>query len=143
MKGWVWGIILLSLCGRLMKSFLPRGEKSPLFAPLRFLLSLCLIAILFSPFFKFMGGKAKTDKTIDFKIDEAYSIDGDALVLEQMGKTIKRSVDTAFPHHEFTLEIYTDQQGLPNLIKVVGGGQDGSEIADFIQRNYGLDATAE
>lgn len=136
MKSWAITVILLSLCGKLMKHFLPRGERSPLFSPLRLLLSLCLIIALAFPLLRWK------DRPLAIEIPPEYQtaseFDGDALILEKMGKTIKRSVDTAFPECEYSLEIYADEQGLPKAIRVIGGGEQAAEISNFIFQNYGL-----
>lgn len=142
MKGWAWCLILLSLCGKFAKNFLPKGEKSPLYAPLRFLLSLCLVIVIFTPFIKIMGNEK--DLSATFKKQQETALDGDREILEQMGKTMKKSVDTAFPQCTYTLEIYADDAGLPDLIKVVcENPADGKQIADFIYKNYGLKTSSE
>ena len=64
--------------------------------------------------------------------------DGNAVILEKMGKTIKKSVDTAFPECEYSLEIFADEQGIPVEIRVIDGGEQAAEISDFIRLNYGL-----
>lgn len=136
MKSWAFTVILLSLCGKLIKLFLPKGEKSPLFSPLRFLLSLSLIIALISPLIGWKGwfqGKA-----FPFEYETTEGIDSNRIILKRMGETIKKSVDTAFPQCEYSLEIYTDEQGLPQSIRVVGGGEKATEITEFIYRNYGL-----
>ena len=135
MKAWTFIIIFLSLCGKLMKNFLPRSEKSPLFAPLRFLLSLSVIVALVSPLMN--PGFGNKREKVSFEYD-APELDGYGLILEKMGKSIKHSVDTAFPDCEYSLEIYTDDQGMPSVIYVIGGEERAAEIADFIGRNYGL-----
>ena len=136
MKSWAFTIILLSLCGKLMKHFLPRGEKSPLFSPLRFLLSLSLIIAIAFPLLQWK--EESPTKDFPFTFETTEELDGNTLILEKMGKTIKKSVDTAFPKCEYTLEIFADGQGLPQEIHVIGGGEKATEISDFIYRNYGL-----
>ncbi len=143
MKAWTLGIIFISLCGKLLENFLPRGEKSPLFSPMRFLLSLCLIVVISSPLWKIHSQK-DTSFSISFPWNTESKIDTNTLILEQMGKTMKKSVDTAFPKIEYTLEICADETGLPELVKVIGTSrEDGVRIADFIQKNYSLKAVLE
>ncbi|MBE6713250.1 MAG: hypothetical protein E7580_07000 [Ruminococcaceae bacterium] len=142
MKEWVWALILLSLCGKLAKNLFPHGEKSPLHAPLRFLLSLCLSLVIFAPWFgakriELLSGRL-------FSFEEESTIDGDRIVLEQIGQTMKKSVDTAFPNCKYSLEIYTDENDLPAQVKVICDDEkDAEKISAFIQRNYGLKADAK
>lgn len=144
MKGWVWCLILLSFGGKLITQFLPRGEKSPLRAPLRLLLSLSLILVLFSPWIRLLSSDKDPTKAFDSFFTAQEQIDGDKLILEQMGKTMKKSVDTAFPNTDYSLEIYTDEKNVPILVKVVGiDSVEGQKIADFIQINYGMESVAE
>lgn len=144
MKGWIWCLILLSLGGKLIGQFLPRGERSPLFSPLRLLLSLSLILVLFSPWIRLLSSDQDLSHALDSFFCEQEQIDSDKLILEQMGKTMKKSVDTAFPDTEYSLEIYTDETNVPILVKVTGlDVTQGQKIADFIQLNYGLEASAD
>ena len=135
MKTLAFVIILLSLCGKLIKNFLPRGEKSPLYAPLRFLLSISLILVVIFP----LTSPFKRE-TFNLKLEPLADINSGEIILEKMQSTIKRSVDTAFPKEEYSLEIQTDEKGIPNLI-LVTGGERADSIADFISRNYGLKTT--
>lgn len=144
MKGWVWCLILLSLGGKLIGHFLPRSDKSPLATPLRFLLSLCLVFVLFLPWVRLLRSEPQLTASLDSLFSSTVEMDGDKLILEKMGKTMKKSVDTAFPHSEFSLEIYTNEKNVPILVKVVGADPiEGQKIADFIQRNYGLETATE
>ncbi len=144
MKGFMWGLILLSFGGKLLEHFLPRGDKSPLFPPLRFLLSLCFIFLLFSPWIQWIKSDTKTIKGLDELFSSAIEIDGNQIILEQMGKTMKQSVKTAFPHYDFSLEIYTNEENVPVLVKVVGNDPvTGEKIAEFIEKNYNLESVAE
>lgn len=143
MKSWAFGLIILSLFGKLIKQLLPRGEKSAFFPPLRFLLSLALIVALFSPILKQAQKNNFQSNFAKLFSDEGTVIDPNTLILEQMGKTMKKSVDSAFPDLEYTLEIYTDDKGIPNLVKVCGCDEAGGKIADFIQCNYSLKAISE
>ena len=142
MKTWCLSLILLSLCARFAKNLFPCGERSPLYAPLRFLLSLSLAVVIFSPFMRFLQkGEVNVEP---FAFTETASIDGDKLVLEQMGKTMKKSVDTAFPDTQYKLEIYTEEGFVPSLVAVVCENQGEAEkIAAFIEKNYNLKATAK
>ena len=141
MKEWALSVILLSIFGKLTKHFLPKGEKSSLFSPLRLLLSLTLIVALIFPL-----QRLKTPleaKELSIQYEDAETLSGNALILEKMGKTIKKSVDTAFPACEYALEICVDKEGIPQSIRVIGGGEKAFEISKFIQENYGLEVTTD
>ena len=141
MKEWALSVILLSLGGKLIKHFLPKGEKSPLFSPLRLLLSLCLIVAIVFPLQQLKAPLQA--KELSFEYESTNGISGNALILEKMGKTIKKSVDTAFPACEYSLEICADEGGIPQAIRVIGGGEQAFAISEFIHRNYGLKVTTD
>ena len=82
-------------------------------------------------------------KELSIQYEGAETLNGNALILEKMGKTIKKSVDTAFPACEYALEICADKEGIPQSIRVIGGGEKAFEISNFIQGNYGLEVTTD
>lgn len=144
MKEWAWTLILLSVFGKLIKNLLPRGEKSKLYAPLRFLLSLSLVAVMLLPWMQVLCGQIKPEELLSFPETENVQSNADAYILEQMGRTMKRSVDTAFPDVGYTLEIYSDSDQVPTEILVLcEDSEKANEIASFIERNYGLNANAK
>ncbi|MBQ3076021.1 MAG: hypothetical protein IJC26_08120 [Clostridia bacterium] len=144
MKAWAQMLILLSLCGKLVKNFLPTGERSALFPPLRFLLSLCLVLALFSPWIKLFRGEIVFPSLELLKTEEEAVPDANTLIMEQIGKTMKRSVDTAFPSITYSLELYADADGNPQEVRVLCDDRNtGIKIAGFIEQNYGLQARAE
>ena len=89
-------------------------------------------------------GNLCLDDPISKLITEENRVNGDQLILEQMGQTMARSVQTAFPESKFTLEIQTDENRVPVLIRVhCQQAERGGRIAEFIQKNYGLEAITE
>ena len=144
MKEWAWTLILLSVFGKLMKNLLPRGEKSPLHAPLRFLLSLSLVAVMLFPWMRLLRREIKPEEYFSFPESESVQSDADTYILEQMGKTMKRSVDTAFPDIGYTLEIYSDENQVPTEVLVLcEDPEKAKQIASFIEKNYGLTTNAK
>ena len=47
-------LLISSLLSPLLKAMLPKGEASPLFPPLKFLLSLITLLVILSPLFSFL-----------------------------------------------------------------------------------------
>lgn len=142
MKEWAWILILISVFASIGKSLLPKGEKSPLYPPLRFLLSLALIVVFFSPLIRMIQNKEELTSGISSLLTEdTESTDGNTLVLKRFGATLGERIKREFPEAEFSLEIHTDENKVPTLIKVAGEDKVITEqIADFIQFNYGLEA---
>ena len=78
---------------------------------------------------------------LSFPETDSSEMDAKAYILEQMGSTMKHSVDTAFPETAYTIEIFTNEEMLPDLIRISCEDEEkAKEIAIFIERNYGIKA---
>ena len=71
--------------------------------------------------------------TIDTKAEEEE-------IHHKTRKEVLNEIYPAFPEEEYSLNVQTNEEGIPNLI-IVTGGESADIIADFITRNYGLNAT--
>ena len=143
MKEWTWILIILALFGKLAKNLLPKGEKSPLYSPLRFLLSLSLIIVLFSPWIPLLKGERELMEFPSISAEEVEE-SGEILVLKRLGSTLGENVQSAFPDAKFSLEIHTDENKVPVLVKVVSEERNTAiQIAAYIKTNYDLEAVAK
>lgn len=142
MKEWAWILILLSLFGMIAKALLPKGEKSPLHSPLRFLLSLALIAVVFSPLISLIRGEGDLSESISSLLsEEGEMADTQTLVLKRFAEVLGQKVKETFPDAEFSLEIHTDENKVPVTIKVVSTESESAQrIADFIEISYGIES---
>ena len=143
MKQWASTLILTAIFGMVAKVMLPRGEKSPLFGPIKLLVSLILIVVMFSPVYSLLQGKIQANFFSESVADEK-ALDPENLLLERVAKIMSEEVQKAFPHTTFSLEIYTDNNGVPTEIQVVCDPPDeGPRIADFLKAKYKIPSIAK
>ncbi len=140
MKSWFYSLILLSFCALLFKAILPKGEKSPLYSSLRFLIATMLIAVSFSPILPIF----KKDFSITLpNIFQASENETDAIkskILERFGEKINQTVLQNFPDAEYSLSIFADENEIPTKIEVKSDKKALSEeIATFIKVNFLID----
>ena len=140
MKAWAYGLILLSLFGMIIKGVLPKGERSGLFPPLKFLLALVLIVAVISPVFSLLRGKGPLSEISSLWEGSSETVEGDTLILNRLAQVMGEEVTRAFPESVFSFEIYTDENKVPVKIRVVSEDrEDARKIADFVKIKYGIE----
>ncbi len=137
MKNFCTNLILLSFSGIFIKLFLPKGERSPLYAPLKFILSLGIILCVFSPVFSLF----QSDFSLpDLTLSETDLPKGEELVLQKMEERMIESVKKAYPKEDFTLTILADENFIPERIRLLCNNESSArEIKDFIKLKYKLE----
>lgn len=131
-------LIFISIFSSIIKIFLPKGEKSALYPPLKFLLSLALILCVFTPL---MIKTPIEDFHFDFNLPEINSTpSGEELILTKMEENMRKTIRASFPDADFSLLIYRDENNLPGTIGVICEKKEEAErIANFILKNYRLE----
>lgn len=140
MKDWFYTLIIIGFFGIAARLLLPSGEKSKLYPPLRFLVSLLLILAIFSPVFQITG---ENEFLLSAFFEELSSPDSDEverLLLERSAKEMVREAKLHFPEASFTLYIYTDKYSVPTKISVECSDGNGGKIADFLEVKYSIPA---
>jgi len=138
MKEWFYRLIVIGFFGVAVRLLLPAGEKSKLYPPLRFLISLLLITTIFLPCFQLLGQSGENFTSFFENITSPNTDEIERLLLERSAKEMTREVQTKFPEAKFTLYIYTDENALPTEIAVEGVEAD--RIADYIEVKYEIPA---
>lgn len=135
MKSNVLTLFFLAFFSMLAKIVLPKGEKSPFYPPLKFLVSLMLIVTVFSPLFQ-LGELANTPLP---SFDESR-IDAEAIsqsILQKSAEGMQSAAESAFPATEFSLRVEADEAYVPTAIYVLSKDEaEGRKIALFLQKNY-------
>ena len=142
MKDWALTLILCSVLWSGVTLLIPKGEKSPLYGPVRLLFSLVLILALFSPLVGVLTGKDEITLP-DYGEGETNSGDGgkeiQRLILEKNVSKMEEAVKNAFPEAEFSLRLEASADGIPTGIYVIGrDAEEGKRIADFLEQNFQL-----
>lgn len=141
MLSWFLTVALAGAVCTLLKILLPKGEKSRLFAPFRFLASLVMILALLMPVAKFAR---LSDASFDRFLDEfrtsgkTYASD----LATSGARAIKEDLKTQFPSADYTVNIYADKNACA-ITKITVGGIDGDQIIAYMKDHYGLIGEAE
>ena len=135
MKGSVLTLFFLSFFTMLAKLILPKGEQSPLFSPLKFLISLMLIITVFSPFFNFESMANTPLPSID---DSEINVEEvNQSILQKSANGMQKTAEAAFPSANFSLKIDANEEYVPTCIRVFSESEStGTEIARFLEKNY-------
>ena len=137
MKEFSFTLILLSFFGVLIRLFLPKGEKSTLFPPLKFLLSLAVILCVFSPLIRFL----KNDFTfpeISLSAEEIPS--GEELVRKRLEERIYESTKEKFKYADFSLTLTCGENAIPEKILLSCRDEIKAEnIRDYIKIKFGIE----
>ena len=139
MKNWIYPILITCIFSILIRALLPRGEKSPFYHPLKFLISLILILSVSSPLFSLM------EKTGQFSFEvERFAETSDTAVYEEKIlaeslQSMEKAVRETFPEEEISLEIISDEHNIPTGIRLFCQCEEkGREISAFLQENFSL-----
>ncbi|MBR3836568.1 MAG: hypothetical protein IKJ74_00340 [Clostridia bacterium] len=145
MKNWAYTWILCSLLTMLARILLPRGERSPLFGTVKFLISLLLIFTVASPVIRFVKGEWKdAPLPLAEAASERADIAPEEIILEKSSQRILKSARDAFPDATFTLKILADEASIPTGIRVLCENEKtGKEIARFLEMNFKILTTYE
>ena len=138
MNGWFSSLILLGFLGVIARLLLPDGEKSKLYPPLRFLISLLTLLAIFSPLI------TKKDGAWDlsfFEVVETTPDEMERLLLERSTETMYKAAKEVFPESEFTLYVYTKEGSIPTELAVSCEGDEEDALVDFFRERYPLKVT--
>ena len=135
MNAWFSTLILLGFLGIVSRLLLPEGEKSKLYPPLSFLLSLLTVLTVFSPLFSI-----KQEDGVDLsEFLESAEINSDEMERRLLERSVQRMYENTkvqFPTANFTLYVYTEEGSIPTEIAVSCDGTEGDAIAAFLENNY-------
>jgi len=143
MKEWFFSLLICTVLSSVIKIFLPDGEKSFLYAPLRFLFTLILTVSILHPFV------VLSQKISDESISDEIEISSDpekaqSVLLEKSMNSLEESVKKAFPDQTFRLDFTVGKDMVPMGICVECPVEsDALRIADFLQKNFLILATAK
>lgn len=144
MKDWFFSLILLSFCSVFIKAFLPKGEKSPLYSSLRFLLATMLVAISFSPIAPIFRKNADWNLQNPFAKAYTSTEETEEELLRRFGLALHEKVSEHFPEEEFSLTITTDENKIPEAIEVFcEKKKTANEIAAFVTENFQIQASVK
>jgi ribosomal protein S17E len=144
MKSWFFSLILLSFSSVVIKAILPKGEKSPLFSALRFLIATMLIAVSFSPIMPLFGTEANFEIPNPFSQTMNAEKEAQESILARFGETLNKTILNEFPNEEFTLSVYTDENKIPEAIEVTcKNKKTANEIASYITAEFQIQASAK
>ena len=137
MADWAYSIIIVTVTVTLCKIILPKGEKSPLYAPIRFLLALILCITVFSPLVRLLGGD------FHFKLpaqEETVSANTQQIILEKSEEDMKRHLQSVFPDTEFDITLVGNENYLAERVELCCHNDDNAQrIADYIKIIYQMD----
>lgn len=137
MKQWAVTLMILSLLGNVAKHLLPKGKEKTV----TFLVSLCLLLALFTPFLQIKRGEIELP---DFKSILPHQTDrqkGEEMVLERFGEMMGEALGKAFPEETITLEIFASEDGIPERVRITCRDRESArQIADYVQIRYGIEA---
>lgn len=143
MNQWAMTLFLTTLCYMLLRSFLPKGEKSPFFGPLKLLLSLLILLATLSPLIRLMGKEESLTLHLD-PYTETNVLSPEEVILERSRERMAKAVQKAFPEEDVTLSLDVTEDGIPHTIRVCAENEEkGRRIAAFLQENYHLVAILE
>ncbi len=141
MKAWIITLIFLCIFKTVSKSLLPKGEDSPLYGPLRFLLAMILILSVFSPLLPIFKNKDTLSEKVSVFLADVKTEDVNVLMLKRFAEKMHENIKEVFPKSEAEFEIHTDETKTPVFIKVTSKDPETSQkIAEWIERNYGIES---
>lgn len=141
MKAWVITLIFLCIFKTVSKSILPKGEDSPLYGPLRFLLSMILIFSVISPLLPILKKENSLSETVEIFLQDTKTEDVNVLILKRFAATMHENVKKHFPESDAEFEIHTDKMKTPVMIRVSDKDpKTAQKIAEWIETNYGIES---
>ncbi len=144
MKAWVITLIFLCVFKSVSKALLPKGEESPLYGPLRFIIAMVLILSVFSPLLPIFKEENLLSEKMNVFLSDIKTEDTEVYLLKRFAAKMHDTIKEIFPESEAEFEIHTDETKTPVLIKVKSKDPDISQrIADWIKTNYGIECKAK
>ena len=141
MKSWVVTLIVLCVFKTVSKLLLQKGEDSPLYGPLRFLIAMILILSIIAPLFPMLKNENILSEKITLFSEDIKTEDVNVLLLKRFAEKMHEKVKENFPESEAEFEIHTDEAKTPVLIKVKSKNNETSQkIAQWIETNYGIES---
>lgn len=143
MKEWVLPILISGIASLFIRVILPKGEKSPLYPSLKFLISLGLTLSILSPLISF--SKKDPDSLLPQASVSAFaSENGQETILSTCQKDMENAVRLVFPDEEVSLELKAGEDFVPIGIHLICEKEDaGQKIAAFLEKNFSLITTVE
>ncbi len=137
MANWAYSVILIAVTVTLCKIILPKGEKSPLYAPIRFLLALILCIAVFSP----LAGLLRGDFHFPMPIqEETISANTEQVILEKSEENIRCKLQNIFPNTEFDITLIGNENYLAERVELrCHDDEEAQRIADYIKIIYQMD----
>jgi hypothetical protein len=137
---WTGTLIFCTVLFSSLKAVFPKGEKSPLYSSLKFLLSLIVTLVLFSPILPLFGKNISIDGDF-FQISETENTADNAkeILLQKTKEQITDAAKKAFPDTEFSIEILSSGEKIPTgIILHCTDGEKGEVIREFLQENFSI-----
>ena len=131
MKEWIFPILITAILTVLIPIVLPNGEKSPLFPPLKLLLSLALTLSVFLPVVSFSKSGIENPSLFSYTVsNENY----EKILLEKAEADIASAVKSAFPEEEVSVEVVANEDFIPTGIRFVCQSREqGEKISVFLK----------
>ncbi|MBR2635203.1 MAG: hypothetical protein IKD31_06450 [Clostridia bacterium] len=140
MERFSYVLILYSVLSVLLRFFFPKEEKSPLYPPLQFLLSLLVLLSIFSPITSLFRNNPFENLQLPEEITEEDS--SHRRLLEKTLTRMQESAQRAFPEKEFHLTMTVSEGQIPLGITVHCKTEEtGLAVAGFLEANYSLFCT--
>ena len=112
MKTWALTLVFAALFAGLAPHLLPKGDKSPLYQPLAFMISLAVLILLSQPLVALIREPDRI-RQIDFAAaDESLTYDPGKMLLERSETSVEKKVREAFPEGDYAVVFDTDEEGL-------------------------------
>ena len=138
MKNFSFSLVLLSFFGVLIRLFLPKGEKSALYAPLKFLLSLAVILCIFSPVFRFFKSEITFPK---ISVSAEKLPNGEELIRQRLEERIYEHTKAKFEDAQFSLTLSYMEGYIPEKVLILCEDERKAQnIKDYIKLKFGLEA---
>ena len=145
MHGWSYSCILAALICGVANMILPEKFSPNMAKGVKFLTSLVLVIVVFSPVLKFLSGGGSAFDALSFaKAGEFAEPNNGEWILNTMAARTKESMEKAvreeFPGVKFSLELVMGESFEVETVKISGcTPQDGEKIKVFLEKKYEME----
>ena len=144
MRAWAYSCILASLIAGIAGKLLPEKMNPDMAKALRFLASLILVVIVFSPVLQLLSSGGELLGLISPASESQMNCKKEDDILralcEDALSEIQNKARTSFPKLEFSLEGEIDENyTLKKIFVQISDATQGDRISAFIEKNYGIE----
>ena len=138
MSDFFTSLLLVTLLSVFFKGALLKGEDSPLFPPLKFLLSLITIVIVISPILSFLQKKDLGFTLSSLETEIFTQVQAEEKILKETEAQIRSSVQKTFPQTAVTVTLLSDDTGIPTHLEISCEEEMKERIISFLEKNYNI-----